>query len=203
MLVKCPVCGAHVPADVAVEIPVDGAPQRYCSTACADEAERQAARPPAAPGPLPEPPRRLLVATDGSGPALRAVEYAATLARQSGGQVTLLHAAGGSWLQTLGMASPAAAAVRLGIRSEEITRAIEERAAAQLERARRICEQAGVPCVARVALEGPLEAVVEASREADLVVMGSRGRDALTGTVLGSLSQRVVGSAHAPVLVVH
>ena len=38
---------------------------------------------------------------------------------------------------------------------------------------------------------------------ADLVVMGSRGRGALEGGTLGSLSQRVVSTARTPVLVVH
>jgi nucleotide-binding universal stress UspA family protein len=202
MLVKCPECGAHVPRDVAIEVPVADGVAHYCSTACVDAAEREGVTRPEVQA-LPDPPRRILVPTDGSGPAFRAVRQAAALARLAGGQVVLLHAVGGGWLRTLGTGSAAAAAVKLGIRSEELARALEGQADAQLDRGRRICEEAGVPCTVRIALDPPLDAILEAAEGADLVVMGSRGLDAISGTVLGSLSQRVVGSAPVPVLVVH
>src|SRR3990172_3482953 len=66
MLVKCGVCGGHVPAEVAVDLP--GSVERYCSLRCTLEAE-----PAAAALALPELPRRILVAVDGSGPSLRIV----------------------------------------------------------------------------------------------------------------------------------
>jgi nucleotide-binding universal stress UspA family protein len=47
------------------------------------------------------------------------------------------------------------------------------------------------------------QAIVEAAKNADLVVRGSRGRGALSGLVLGSLSHRVLGGMQTPVLVVH
>jgi nucleotide-binding universal stress UspA family protein len=46
-------------------------------------------------------------------------------------------------------------------------------------------------------------AIVEAGKNADLVVLGSRGRAALTGLVLGTLSHHVLGGMQTPVLVVH
>jgi nucleotide-binding universal stress UspA family protein len=49
----------------------------------------------------------------------------------------------------------------------------------------------------------PLEAILDAAARADLVVMGSRGREALAASSLGSLAQRVVTAARAPVLIVH
>jgi len=62
-----------------------------------------------------------------------------------------------------------------------------------------------VPCeVITEILEGPsAEAIIEvaATREVDLIVLGSRGRGQLTGLLLGSTSQKVVGHAHCPVLV--
>jgi nucleotide-binding universal stress UspA family protein len=57
--------------------------------------------------------------------------------------------------------------------------------------------------VATIETKPPLEAILAAAGEADLVVMGSRGRGALSGTPLGSLSQRVVTSTRTPVLVIH
>lgn len=50
----------------------------------------------------------------------------------------------------------------------------------------------------------PAEAIIEIAktRKCDLIVMGSRGLGRLAGLVLGSVSQKVVGHAPCPVLVV-
>jgi nucleotide-binding universal stress UspA family protein len=48
----------------------------------------------------------------------------------------------------------------------------------------------------------PSRALVERSRSADLVVIGSRGRGGFKGLTLGSVSEQVTRHAKAPVLVV-
>ncbi len=50
----------------------------------------------------------------------------------------------------------------------------------------------------------PDEAIVECAKErgADLIIMGSHGRTGLERLLVGSVSERVIGSAECPVLVV-
>jgi nucleotide-binding universal stress UspA family protein len=201
MLVKCHACGSHVPAETTIEVPRQGQMLHYCSARCADaEMAVGAAAPLAA---LPGPPRRLLVAVDGSGPSIRAVEWAAQLASQSHGEVRLLHAVDSAFLRAFGIGSAEEGAARFGIRASDVVAAIHEDAERHFARCRRICEAAKVVCTSHVEFRPPLDAIVDAAREADLVVMGSRGMGAVSGAVLGSLSQRVMGAVKTPVLVVH
>ncbi len=54
-------------------------------------------------------------------------------------------------------------------------------------------------------IEGsPAEAIIDvaSARQSDVIVMGSRGMGTLAGLLLGSTSQKVVGHAPCPVLIV-
>jgi nucleotide-binding universal stress UspA family protein len=200
VVVKCAVCGAHVLAAAAVEIPVREGVERFCSLRCATSATGAASAAPLPP--LPEPPRRILVAIDGSGPSLRATELAAVLARTTHGSVTLLHAIDPALLRLLPLGE-LGDTTGIGVDLAAVEDALRRDAEAQLARCRQICEQAGVPHRSRIELAPPARAIVEAANEADLVVIGSRGLGALSGVALGSLSHRVIGDTKAPVLVVH
>ncbi len=50
--------------------------------------------------------------------------------------------------------------------------------------------------------KNPAKVLIERSKEADLVVVGSRGHDGFVGMLLGSVSQHLVAHAECPVVVV-
>lgn len=55
----------------------------------------------------------------------------------------------------------------------------------------------------RVVEERPAAALVDESRGADMVVVGSRGHGGFAGLLLGSVSQQVAHHAACPVVIVH
>jgi nucleotide-binding universal stress UspA family protein len=63
-------------------------------------------------------------------------------------------------------------------------------------------EKPRVPVSTRVVEGHPATALIDASRDAQLLVLGSHGRGAFTGMLLGSVSQHCVGHACCPVVVV-
>ncbi len=201
MVAKCPVCGAHVPTAVAVEILTGDSVERFCSLRCAVSADPNPTckvRPTA----LPQPPKRILVAVDGSGPSLRATELAAAMAAAMGGEIELLHAIDPNVIRALPR-EPMSAGRRLGFHAGEVEAYLREETETQLERYRKVCEAADVKVTSRIETKPPARAIAEAAEEFDLIVMGSRGLDALSGAALGSLSHRVIAETRRPVLVVH
>ncbi|WP_127508081.1 universal stress protein [Actinoplanes solisilvae] len=60
-----------------------------------------------------------------------------------------------------------------------------------------------VPVTARAVVEHPAGALIEASRNARLLVVGTRGRGALRGLLLGSVSQHLLRHSSCPVMVAH
>jgi nucleotide-binding universal stress UspA family protein len=60
-----------------------------------------------------------------------------------------------------------------------------------------------VQVIRKVYLSGPRQALIEWSRSAQLLVLGSRGRGGFRGLLLGSTSNALVQTAYCPVMVVH
>jgi nucleotide-binding universal stress UspA family protein len=77
-----------------------------------------------------------------------------------------------------------------------------EREAAESDLARWRESFPDVPVDVEVAAGNPAALLVEQSRSAQLVVVGTRGRGGLRGMLLGSVSQQLLQHAHCPVAVV-
>lgn len=136
----------------------------------------------------------VLVGVDGSDSAAYAIELAADEAERRDAELVLLH-----------VRSPERGAVAPEVAAEASTAERAEAAGLLVEAADRVrAAHPGLRVTERaVTAASPETALVEASGEASLVVVGSRGRGGFVGLLLGSVSQAVVQHAHCPVLVAH
>lgn len=142
----------------------------------------------------------IVAATDGSKGAERAVEFAAALAKTGDADLWIINVSG---------AEPKIAAKELEayarsehISPDEILASVGEEV---LAKAKDLALGGGAQRV-RVDVQSgdPAEAIMQCARErqADVIVVGRRGRGRLAGLLLGSVSQKVVALAPCAVLVV-
>src|SRR5688500_12419628 len=121
---------------------------------------------------------RIVVGVDGSDHAQQALAWAADEARRRGARLVVLHA----WhVRAMALTGPHAAAVFA--QSEPFDRA----GAQTVDEALAGVDTTGLEVEARVVRSTPAHALVEASRDADLVVIGSRGLGGFAGMLLGSV----------------
>jgi nucleotide-binding universal stress UspA family protein len=138
---------------------------------------------------------RIVVGVDGSETAKLAVRWAALEARTRGATLELVSA----W-----MLPNTAYAYRNMTVSEELVKALTMNAEAlladALEEVRGEWSQAGVETRA---IEGePARVLLDASRDADLLVVGSRGLGGFRELLLGSVSQQCAHHSSCPVVIV-
>ena len=143
------------------------------------------------------PPRRIVVAVDGSEPSRRAVETAFAIAEASDASVTCV----------LGWHLEVQHGVVVTEPGSESWVEVEQRYAALVHRVVDpvAARHPGVDVAVDIRHGLPSKAVVEAGAEldADLVVIGSRGHGGFAGLLQGSVSRRVVQHAGRVVVVVH
>ncbi|MFY1585463.1 universal stress protein [Micromonospora sp. WMMD734] len=137
--------------------------------------------------------RPVVVGVDGSPASLAAAEQAAHAAVLRGAPLHLVH----GYLHPLGYGVPLNP-YDLGVPapSEEAQRMLERTAAELADR------WSGLTVQARQIAGGAGATLVEESRRAGLVVVGSRGLGGFTGLLLGSVGAQVAAHAYCPVLVV-
>lgn len=143
------------------------------------------------------PPERFVIGEDGSGPAQRAGELAAEIARLFGAEVVLVRAyenppepVGGWSAQDRRELDEA-----LRRRREDLVERAEPLAALTRRRAgTKLIETKAAPAMSLVA--------DKRDKEHTLLAVGSRGQSALDRALAGSVSINVLRAAHGPVLVV-
>jgi nucleotide-binding universal stress UspA family protein len=138
---------------------------------------------------------RILLATDGSAHAEKALEYTRDLALRDDAQVIVVHAFG---------RAPSYPSYQAGQWGDQIMAGLMAAGQAVADEAARKLEQACVQVDVEV-MEGPAaDAIISVAsiREPDLIVMGSRGHGELASLLLGSVSHRVLAHTQVPVLVV-
>jgi nucleotide-binding universal stress UspA family protein len=146
-------------------------------------------------------PRRFLIGIDGSAHARAAVAFVAGLALPRGGSVRLLSVVEPVRLPSTGLLP---ARVRAMVASEAASLEQEHvaRARRQLEAARERLTRAGWRLKTDVQLGRPVEELLRAATDADVLVVGARGVGAVERMVVGSVAEGVVSRAPVPVLVV-
>jgi nucleotide-binding universal stress UspA family protein len=128
----------------------------------------------------------------------RALTIAAREAAMRGAPLSIVHAY--FWLPPLDLAaSPVTIPV---VETEEDCRNVAEQLV-EAAAARILATHPGVRVEARAVSGHAAKALADASRGAELLVVGSRGSGGFAGLLLGSVSLRVLADACCPVIVVH
>ena len=139
---------------------------------------------------------KILVATDGSKHALRAVKYAADLIAQlkSASSVTLI-----SVHDDFGLRH-----AKAFVGSEEVADYLRELSDKELKPARKLLDLRGVKHDAEIRTGHVAQEIVDCASKGrfDLIVMGAKGRSALADLLVGSVAQRVLALAKQPVVLV-
>ncbi len=137
-------------------------------------------------------PNRIIVGVDGSPPSLAALEWARDEARLSGADLVAVHA----WQYPYSRLRPGKNAQRDQMKIDALQELTEAVAAV------RTPESGAVDVRAELVEEPPAQALLDASAETGMIVVGTRGRGGLAAMVLGSVSRSVMQHARCPVVVV-
>ncbi len=133
---------------------------------------------------------RLLLPVDGSRFSRRAADRALALAAASGSSLLVVSA----------LDAPPGFAAEVPEVARDLLNNLEDLAAGVAQKAR----DQGLACQTRVAVGSAYRLILDQASEWDagLIVMGSHGRTGLKRLLMGSVTERVVGEAPCPVLVV-
>ncbi len=143
--------------------------------------------------------KRILVATDGSEGADRAIDYAARRAKADGAELLIVNVMGGYGLPDK---------VFLAFTNDQnvlLKELLASQSAATLTTARDRAREAGVSTIVLDSRTGEVaQTIIDIAHEkkADAIVVGKRGAGRVAGVLLGSVSQKLVSLSPLPLTVV-
>jgi nucleotide-binding universal stress UspA family protein len=139
---------------------------------------------------------KLLVATDGSENALRAVEYAIEMLgkMKESGSVTLISVHDDTALRH----------AQRFVGKEVVDDYLRELSDTDLAEARKLLEKSGIRHDNVIRTGHVASEVVKSATDGgfDMIVLGSKGRSALKDLVIGSVAKRIIEMSATPVLLV-
>ena len=136
--------------------------------------------------------QKILIPTDGSEYTKAAIATGLNMAKLIGAEVTAMYVVD----QTSFINFPMDSAI------VSIYSLLEEEGKEAVEYVVNEGKKLGVKVVSRVEEGSPVKRIVEASKEHDIIVMGTLGRTGMSKLLLGSVAERVVRHAICPVMVV-
>ena len=144
---------------------------------------------------------RVVVGIDGSAPAIAAAKWAVTLADELHRSVELVSA----WHYPYAAMAPEGGML-LGPDIEELRLAMLRDARSLVQRVRKELDHVShhhVTIESEIVEGSAVDALVEAARPQDILVVGARSHSVLASVMLGSVATGVAHRSHSPVIVVH
>jgi nucleotide-binding universal stress UspA family protein len=140
---------------------------------------------------------KILIATDGSKPAMHAVKYAVKLLRSlssTSNAITLI-----SVHEDVGLRH-----AKAFVGKEAVADYLRELSEQELKPARKLLDAAGVKHDMEVRTGHVAQEIVRCAKAGkfDLIALGAKGRGAIADLLLGSVAQRVLTMSEVPVVLV-
>lgn len=140
---------------------------------------------------------KILIATDGSKPALHAVKYAIKLLKSlssASNIVTLI-----SVHDDVGLRH-----AKAFVGKDAVADYLRDLSEQELKPARKLLDAAGIPHDMEVRTGHVAQEIVHCAKAGkfDLIALGAKGRGAIADLLIGSVAQRVLATADVPVVLV-
>jgi nucleotide-binding universal stress UspA family protein len=146
--------------------------------------------------------RHILIATDGSALAERAVSHGLSLAKSVGAKVIALTVEAPFNVYDV----PESRVRQMSEAFAQHAEQARQHAAGVLDRVAEAAKAAGVPCeTVQVEHVHPYQAIITTAKDkgCDVIVMASHGRSGISAVLLGSVTNKVLTHTKIPVLVCH
>ncbi|MGZ4806431.1 MAG: universal stress protein [Ilumatobacteraceae bacterium] len=137
--------------------------------------------------------KKIVVGVDGSAPSLHALEWAYNEALVAGAELTAVH----GWIYPYAGQRTAVSEPRTQMQLDAM-----EELKTSLESLGPRLTGGSLHIHARLLEQSPADALLEEGKDADMVVIGSRGRGSIRAALLGSVSRTVAQHAPCPVAVI-